>query len=98
MTPDRSFALRPLEDTRSVAVSPDGAWLATGSHLRGAQVWRTSDQTLVKNLPVEVGTAVVFGHHGKWLMTHAAPCRLWQVGNWERVAPNRRHGSVFLFG
>ena len=31
----------PLQDCRSVAVSPDGQWLATGSHgENGAQVWR----------------------------------------------------------
>ena len=43
-TPDRVFQLRSLDDVRSVAVSPDGEWIATGSHgHNGAQVWRVRD-------------------------------------------------------
>jgi WD40 repeat protein len=31
-TPERVFDVGPLDDCRSVALSPDGEWLATGSH------------------------------------------------------------------
>ena len=31
-TPEGTFRIEPLDDCRSVAVSPDGKWLATGSH------------------------------------------------------------------
>ena len=95
VTPERSFVLTPLNDTRGVAVSPDGRWVATGSHERGAQVWLTSDKSLVKDLPIEVGTGVVFGHEGKWLMTHAAPCRLWPVGTWRE--PRQIGGDGLCF-
>ena len=43
-TPERTIRVGPLDDCRYVAVSPDGQWLATGSHRdRGAQVWRIRD-------------------------------------------------------
>ena len=43
-TPERTFRVGPLDDCRYVAVSPDGQWLATGSHVsNGAQVWRIRD-------------------------------------------------------
>jgi serine/threonine protein kinase/WD40 repeat protein len=35
VTPDRAFHVDPRCDCRSVSVSPDGKWLATGSHLDG---------------------------------------------------------------
>ncbi len=31
-TPQRTFQVGPLDDCRSIAVSPDGQWLATGNH------------------------------------------------------------------
>ena len=31
-TPERTIRVGPLDDCRCVAVSPDGQWLATGSH------------------------------------------------------------------
>ena len=43
-TPERTVRVGPLDDCRGVSVSPDGQWLATGTHFgRGAQVWRLSD-------------------------------------------------------
>ena len=59
----------PLDDCRSVAVSPDGRWLATGSHHKGAQVWRIHDQEKEAELPIDYGTKVAFSPDGKWLMT-----------------------------
>ena len=43
--PGRTFRVGPLDDCRGVSISPDGHWLATGSHMtsRGAQVWRIDD-------------------------------------------------------
>ena len=39
-TPERTVHVAPVDDCRFVAVSPDGEWLATGSHVatKGAQV------------------------------------------------------------
>ncbi len=73
----------PLDDCRSVAVSPDGQWLATGSHgQNGAQVWRIGDDQRLADLAVEGLVHVAFSPHGRWLMTTAAPCKLWSVGDW----------------
>jgi WD40 repeat protein len=45
-TPERTLHVGPLDGCRYVAVSPDGEWLATGSHGgNGAQVWRVRDAT-----------------------------------------------------
>jgi predicted ribosomally synthesized peptide with SipW-like signal peptide len=77
LTPEREFQVRPLDDCRSVAVSPDGEWLATGSHRRnGAQVWRVRDAMCVARLPIEGIVGVLFSPDGKWLMTTNPPCRL----------------------
>jgi WD40 repeat protein len=59
----------PLDDCRYVAVSPDGEWLATGSHPSGNQVWRVRDAEKVTELSVNSGTAVApspdrFQYHG----------------------------------
>jgi WD40 repeat protein/tetratricopeptide (TPR) repeat protein len=85
-TPERPIRVGPLDDCRSVAVSPDGQWLATGSHHRkGAQVWRIRDAAQVAHLPVEGNVSVFFSPDGKWLMTSPSPCRLWAVGTWREA-------------
>ncbi|MFI5457674.1 MAG: protein kinase [Isosphaerales bacterium] len=82
-TPDRVFQLRSLDDVRSVAVSPDGEWIATGSHgHNGAQVWRVRDAMRVKELAIDGVVQVQFSPDGKWLMNTNSPCRLWEVGTW----------------
>jgi serine/threonine protein kinase/WD40 repeat protein/tetratricopeptide (TPR) repeat protein len=83
---DRPVDIGPLDDVRSVAVSPDGAWLATGSHGRsGAQVWRVRDAARVADLAIEGFVGVVFSPDGRWLMTSARPCRLWAVNTWRET-------------
>jgi eukaryotic-like serine/threonine-protein kinase len=73
----------PLDDCRSVAVSPDGQWLATGSHgHNGAHVWRIDNDQRVADLAVEGLVHVAFSPDGKWLMTTPPPCKLWSVGTW----------------
>jgi serine/threonine protein kinase/WD40 repeat protein len=87
-TPERTMHVGPLDDCRSVAVSPGGEWLGTGSHTDsygGAQVWRIGDATKLADLPVDVGTGLAFSPDGKWLMTTSAPCRLWTVGTWHEA-------------
>ncbi len=92
-TPEGTKRLSSLNDCRSVAVSPDGQWLATGTHIasHGAQVWRIADLTKVADLPIDYGTVVYFSPDGKSLMTTASPCRLWDVGTWREV---RRIGDT----
>jgi serine/threonine protein kinase/WD40 repeat protein len=82
-TPSGTFRVGPLDDCRYVAVSPDGQWLATGSHDKnGAQVWSIPDGTRVADLKVEGVVEVAFSPDGKWLMTSPSPCRLWAVATW----------------
>jgi WD40 repeat protein/tRNA A-37 threonylcarbamoyl transferase component Bud32 len=96
LTPDRKFEVRPLDDVRSVAVSPDGKWLATGSHgHNGAQVWRIGDAARVADLRVEGLVEVAFSPDGKWLLTSASPCRLWEVGTWREARQIRGWGLCF---
>ncbi len=79
----RTIPVGPLDDCRGVAVSPDGQWLATGSHIRGAQVWRIADRTKMVELPIDTrGATVLFSADGKWL---TAGGRLWEVGTWRET-------------
>ncbi len=87
---DSNHVLRlgPQEDVRSCAVSPDGRWVATGSHTlhegSGAKIWDAKDGKHVKDLPVGEQCAVRFSPDGKWLLTSwANGVRLWVVGTWE---------------
>ena len=92
----RAFTVAPLDDCRYVAVSPDGQWLATGSHdTDGAQVWQISDGTPVANLKVEGLVGVAFSPDGKWLMTSPSPCKLWAVGTWEEARRISGEGLCF---
>jgi WD40 repeat protein len=96
LTPVRSFRVEPLDDCRYVAVSPDGKWLATGSHgTSGAQVWQISDEATVRNLKVEGLVGVAFSSDGKWLMTCPSPCKLWAVGTWEEARRISGEGLCF---
>ncbi len=93
----RTIHLGPLDDCRYVAVSPDGEWLATGSHFatNGAQVWRLRDAVKVAVLPVEPGTGVIFSPDGRWLMTTTTPCRLWTAGTWNEARQIGGRGLCF---
>jgi serine/threonine protein kinase/WD40 repeat protein/tetratricopeptide (TPR) repeat protein len=93
---DRSFQVGPLDDARSVAVSPDGQWVATGSHGKnGAQVWRVQTGEKVAHMPIDGLVGVRFSPDGKWLMTVNSPCRLWEVGTWREVRSVVGQGQCF---
>ncbi len=71
-----------LTDCRSVAVSPDGMLLATGSHNgTGLKVWNTQTGKLVKSfLPNTKHTAPQFSPDGRWL--HDRNGVRWDVKTW----------------
>ncbi len=96
-TAAQTVRVGPLNDCRSVSVSPDGQWLATGTHCEshGAQVWRIADLTKVADLPIEYGTGAEFSADGKWLTTGTPPCRLWEVGTWREVRRIGDQGGCF---
>ena len=79
---DRTLQVGPLNDCRSLSVSPDGHWLATGNHTTGgATVWKLPEGSRVVKL-VEGPTNVEFSPDGKWLATSSGMTQLWEVGTW----------------
>jgi serine/threonine protein kinase/WD40 repeat protein/tetratricopeptide (TPR) repeat protein len=96
-TAERTIRFGPLDDCRGVAVSPDGQWLATGSHAAGgAQVWRIIDRTKVAELPNDGSSDDVgFSPDGKWLSTGYQRPRLWEVGTWHEGRQITEVGRCF---
>jgi eukaryotic-like serine/threonine-protein kinase len=98
-SPDLPVILSEHYDVRYIDVSPDGRWVATGSHW-GTKVivWDARRGTSVCELPIETGSQVVFspGPEGKWLATTGDGCRLWAVGTWKAVA-NLGEASAIAF-
>jgi eukaryotic-like serine/threonine-protein kinase len=85
-TAARGFLVQPLDDVRSVAVSPDGEFLVTGSHGKtGAHVWRVRDSECVAHLEIEGLVRVEFSSDGRWLLTRNPPCRLWEAETWREA-------------
>ncbi len=95
-SPSETIRVGPLDDCRSIAISPDGRWLATGSHVTGGvQVRRVADPTAVIELRSAEGARLHFSPDGKWLMTGGAPCRLWRVGTWREALQLGGDGLCF---
>jgi WD40 repeat protein len=85
--PARTVPLQPQQDVRHCAVSPDGRWVATGSHTNtdgwGAKVWDAATGELAREFRVPALCGVTFSPDGRWLMTTSGGCRLWEVGSWK---------------
>jgi WD40 repeat protein len=92
--PGQMVQLGPQPDVRTCAVSPDGRWVATGSHDgtgNKAKVWEADSGKLVRELPVRGICRVGFSPDGRWLATNGGGCRLWEVGSWRpALAPGDR--------
>ncbi len=84
--------LQPHEDARTIAVSPDGRWVVTGSQQgAGAKVWDARTGLLEKELlSTEGHVHVRFSPDGRWLACRGNSLRLWEVGSW--------HEGTFLGG
>ncbi len=84
--PKSPVRLGPQADVRSIAISPDGRWVATGSHNSkdGVKVWSLSDGRFVKQFPNEVmGATPLFSPDGRWLATNLGhELHLRTVGEW----------------
>src|SRR5262249_13291897 len=100
---NRAVPLAPQEEVRYCAVSPDGRWVATGSHgttLRegvGVKVWDAQSGQHVANLPL-LGSDVRFSPDSKWLLTSEGGARLWRTGTWQEgpalgSSPNGSFGT-----
>jgi WD40 repeat protein len=85
--PEQPVRLGPHEDVRYIAVSPDGRWVATGSHNGpGVKIWdwKVQGDKFVKwLLPEKYWSAVGFSPDGQWLATTGGGLRLWKVGSWQ---------------
>src|SRR5262249_3836261 len=83
----RIVRLGPQGDVRNCAVSPDGRWVATGSHGPqdgpGVKIWEVRSGKHVQDLPAGVHGVLSFSPDGKWLLTTGGSCRLWAVGTWQ---------------
>jgi serine/threonine protein kinase/WD40 repeat protein len=96
--PGKLIPLKDHPDTRSIAVSPDGLWVATGSHHgTGVKVWEAHTGQLVKELlPEEGHMRAGFSPDGKWLATSGdGGLRLWAVASLQEQL--RIDGGVFAF-
>jgi WD40 repeat protein/tetratricopeptide (TPR) repeat protein len=94
--PGQTFRVGPHPRTNRVAVSPDGAWVATASvEAASVRVWSAQTRQLEKELPAGPGPWVGFSPDGRWLATTGGGGRLWRVGSW---APGPDlGGDVFAF-
>jgi serine/threonine protein kinase/WD40 repeat protein len=98
--PQAPLKLAPHQDARYVTVSPDGRWVATGSHnYTGAKIWDAQTGELEKEVLSREGWVhVAFSPDGKWLAASAQDTRLWKVGSWEEGAVvSGTTGSAFAF-
>jgi serine/threonine protein kinase/WD40 repeat protein len=76
--------LFPHADVRYLAVSPDGLWVATGSHGSTlVKLWEARTGKLATTLPIDSGSRVLFSPDGRWLATETDRVRLWAVGSWQ---------------
>jgi serine/threonine protein kinase/WD40 repeat protein len=85
---NRTLTLAPQEDVRFCAVSPDGRWVATGSHFPpregvSVKVWDPQSRQRVANLPLFGSSLVRFSPDSKWLLTSSGGARLWYTGTWQ---------------
>ncbi len=95
--PGPPVKLSPHEDTRFVAVSPDGRWAATGSHFgTKVKIWDASTGAFAHELPVEYGSYVCFSPDGRWLATDGGGAQLWAVVSW-RAGPHVGAGGYPTF-
>lgn len=84
--PAPPIVLSPHADVRYVSVSPDGRWVATGSHIgTKVKIWNAVTGKLARELPVEGGSRVFFSGDGRWLVTTFAGNRLWSTASWQEV-------------
>jgi serine/threonine protein kinase/WD40 repeat protein len=85
----RPIALKSHPGLWSVAISPDGLWIATGPwNAAGICIWESRSGKLIRRLPGMDGTLrarLAFSADGQWLVTSTsrAEIRFWQVGTWE---------------
>jgi WD40 repeat protein len=84
--PERALRLWPQGDVRSVAISPDGRFVGTGSHdgKDGLKIWDTEQRQIVKELRLGVLAQAGFSPDGRWLAARGEEGgHILTVGTWE---------------
>jgi WD40 repeat protein len=88
--PSERVRLKHCPDVISLAVSPDGRWIAAGmvKGTVGIGIWDAHSGRLVQHFPAEKnGTTqfhVAFSPDGQWLVSGGRrEYRFWKVGSWE---------------
>jgi serine/threonine protein kinase/WD40 repeat protein/Tfp pilus assembly protein PilF len=92
--PQQPIKLWPHDDVRYIAVSPDGRWVATGSHgpSEVVKVWEAATGKHVADLATGGGAYVAFSPDDKYLATGGDALRVWEAGSWhERLRFATRH-------
>lgn len=85
-TAQGGFSIGPLDDCRGCSVSPDGKWLAAGSHLRGGSIWEIASRKKIRDLARDDPRAVVFSPDGRFLLVEETSClKMLKVGTWEQA-------------
>ena len=68
----------------TLAVSPEGRWLATGSSLdRQLKVWAAGSENERLTLPVGVAPQAVFSADGKWMVAFGDSFHLYATDSWK---------------
>jgi serine/threonine protein kinase/WD40 repeat protein/tetratricopeptide (TPR) repeat protein len=70
-------------DVRYAAVSPDGKWVASGSHSAGARVCEAGSGRPVHSFHVPGPCNVGFSPDSHWLVTSGGGIRLWHRDSWQ---------------
>jgi hypothetical protein len=86
----------PHENAASVATSPNGKWVATGTQNGfGVKIWDTQSGELLRILiDNERTTQVVASPDSRWLVTGtSAAFDIWEAGSWELVRRIGRESS-----
>jgi eukaryotic-like serine/threonine-protein kinase len=79
----RQMLLEECPWVHSLALSPDGRWIAAGVVDQGIKVWRTADGALLKHFSGP-RTSVTFSPDGRWLLGGGpTDYQLWRTGTWE---------------
>jgi WD40 repeat protein len=82
------FKLGPHVRTESVAISPDGRWVATGPwNVKGVKVWEAASSNVVCEISTGLGSLVLFSPDGKWLAVSSDDFQLWETRHWRRGPP-----------
>jgi serine/threonine protein kinase/WD40 repeat protein/Tfp pilus assembly protein PilF len=85
--PQHARWLRPQRDVRCIAISPDGRWVVTGSHIHldGVKLWDVQTGRLVHDFPGladKVGAVRSFSPDGRWLAVQWDGWVLFETKTW----------------